>query len=165
MTLTVKQQWSINWYVLTQCLYPLFCWAILLDLAADFWQMVGWWPHYEYNRKKTESIKLCKSISTIFKTKKKQLSFKLMGEQISSKQTECLPQHIISFSLRCRQLPSAGVITETRAEATVQLNTTAVASLHNTWNKFRHIAFTKPCYLKLFTCKKIISGCLLGYPL
>lgn len=73
-------------------------------------------------------------------------SFKLMGEWTTSKQTECLPQHIISFSLRCRQLPSAGVITETWAEAIVQLNSTTVACLHNTWNKCRHTAFTKPCY-------------------
>jgi hypothetical protein len=96
-------------------------------------------------RKLKVFIMLCKTTYTIFKTKE-QLSFKLIGEQISSKQIECLPQYIISFSLRCRQLPSAGVITETRAEATVQLNTTAVACLHNTWNKCRHIAFTKPCY-------------------
>jgi hypothetical protein len=96
-------------------------------------------------RKLKVFIMLCKSTSAIFKMKK-QSSFKLMGDQTSSKQTECLPQHIISFSLRCRQLSSAGVITETWAEATVQLNSTAVACLHNTWNKFRHIAFNKPCY-------------------
>lgn len=115
-------------------------------LAADFWQMVGWWPHYEYNRKKTESIYYVMQKHLCHFQNEKQSSFKLMGEQTSSKQTVCLPQHIISFSLRCRQLPSAGVITETWAEAIVQLNSTAVACLHNTWNKCRHIAFTKPCY-------------------
>lgn len=143
--LTVQQHWSINRLVLTQYQQPLFFRTILLDLAADFWQMVGWWPHYEYNRKKTESIYYVMQKHLCSFQNEKQSRFKLMGERTSSKQTECLPQHIISFSLRCRQLPSAGVITETWAEAIVQLNSTAVACLHNTWNKCRHIAFTKSC--------------------
>jgi len=46
---------DINWLFLTQCQQPLFFCIILLELADD-WEIVGWWPQYVYNSKKTESM-------------------------------------------------------------------------------------------------------------